>query len=466
MTTPSGIIFTDPQAKPLSTTGQPQAGAYLLFFLTGTLTPAPVYADGFLATPLSQVPGAAQPSCTADSAGRFNVIYMNPVITYRVQLFNAGGSKLEDVDPYIPPGVGNAATLGEILFPQTPQEAAALVTPATYSYDSWRGDDVRRFGMVSDGVTDNTAALAEANSVGVSLYFGPGNYIFASNVTISVPIIMDYGAVLIPAANKTVTINGSIVAGPWQIFNCVAAGSAIAGRIRAGMYPVEWWGATGNGKTSSSGVIAALTTAFTDANAAFTSADVGKSIYIVPPVNTTWAPFLGTIAARVSATAVTLSGIPLWASDAAFTATCSGHTLTVSAVATGTLLPGQAVTGASAGTIIEYQLTGSQGSTGTYYVNNSQTIGSATGMTAASVVSYYYGTDDTAAITAANASVGQLATSAGTNVGYVLAAATTKLSFLAPNIYLMSGQALIGANPSTVAGQINTACAMQWDSRI
>ncbi len=337
-------------------------------------------------------------------------------------------------------------------------EIAASVTPVNASVAL---ENVTRYGAVGDGVTDNKAFLTTANSVGQPLYFPAGTYYVASSLTLSVPVSFDADAVLKPANGATITINAPVNAGLTQIFN-TSLGGVIAGAFRASSYPVEWWGATGNGKTSPSGVIAALSTAFTDANAAFTSADVGKSIYIVPPVNTTWAPFLGTIAAYGSATAVTLSGIPLWASNAAFTATCSGHTLSVSAVATGTLLPGQAVTGASGGTVIEYQLTGSQGSTGTYYVNNSQSIGSATAMTGASTVSYYYGTDDTAAITAANASVGQLATSAGPNVSYALAAATTKLSFLAPKIYLMSGQALIGANPSTVAGQINTACAMQW----
>jgi len=50
MTAPTGILFVDPQIKPLSPTGAPQAAAYQLFFLTGTLTPANVYADGALTT--------------------------------------------------------------------------------------------------------------------------------------------------------------------------------------------------------------------------------------------------------------------------------------------------------------------------------------------------------------------------------------------------------------------------------
>ena len=168
MTNPTGVLFTDPQAKPLSTTGLPQAAAYYLFFLTGTTTPAAVYADGLLTTPLSQVPGTPQPSCTADSAGRFNPIYLNPSTIYRVQLFNALGSKLEDTDPYVVPGIGNAAIIGAVLFPRSAAEIAAGVTPSAYQY-IW--GDVRRYGAVLDGLTDDTTALQNWAKVGGDLSF-------------------------------------------------------------------------------------------------------------------------------------------------------------------------------------------------------------------------------------------------------------------------------------------------------
>jgi hypothetical protein len=63
---------------------------------------------------------------------------------------------------------------------------------------------------------------------------------------------------------------------------------------------------------------------------------------------------------------------------ASFTASISGTTMTVSAVASGTLAANQVVLGAgvSAGTFIVSQLTGSSGSTGTYKVTIGQTVGS------------------------------------------------------------------------------------------
>jgi hypothetical protein len=94
MTTPTGILFYDPQAKPLSTLGQFQAGCYLLFYETQTTTPADVYADGALTTPLGQ-------PVIADGNGRFVQIYMDPAVIYRVQLYSAAAVLLEDTDPYV-----------------------------------------------------------------------------------------------------------------------------------------------------------------------------------------------------------------------------------------------------------------------------------------------------------------------------------------------------------------------------
>lgn len=65
---------------------------------------------------------------------------------------------------------------------------------------------------------------------------------------------------------------------------------------------------------------------------------------------------------------------------ASFTGSIATTTLTVTAVGSGTLVPGMEISGANVapGTVITGQLTGSAGSTGTYSVNISQTAASAT----------------------------------------------------------------------------------------
>ena len=90
----TGLLFYDGRAKPLSATGTFQSGCYLYFYTTGTTTQTNVYADGALTVPLSQ-------PVTAASDGRFVPIYLDPTIIYRYQLYNAAGSLLEDVDPFV-----------------------------------------------------------------------------------------------------------------------------------------------------------------------------------------------------------------------------------------------------------------------------------------------------------------------------------------------------------------------------
>lgn len=249
----AGILFDYPITNPLSAgptpaIGQILSGCSLVFYLTTTTTATPVYSDGALAVSLGN-------TVNANASGQFVPLYMNPSIVYRVQLWsgnNGTGTKLQDIDPYVVPGIPSQAIIGSVLFPQTPAELAAAVTPVNYQYEPWRGEDVRRFGAVGDGATDNTAFLATANLIGSALYFPPGIYAIASNLTLSVPCIFDYGAILKPASTTTTTINAPVDAGPWQIFNEIAGG-VISGLIRPinadGRMYFEWWGAKGDNAT-------------------------------------------------------------------------------------------------------------------------------------------------------------------------------------------------------------------------
>lgn len=74
------------------------------------------------------------------------------------------------------------------------------------------------------------------------------------------------------------------------------------------------------------------------------------------------------------------NGVSIVSHTASFTGSISTTTLTVSAVASGPLLPGMTIsgTGVTIGTYIVVQLTGTTGSTGTYTVSASQTVASTT----------------------------------------------------------------------------------------
>jgi hypothetical protein len=82
------------------------------------------------------------------------------------------------------------------------------------------------------------------------------------------------------------------------------------------------------------------------------------------------------------------SRVPAYETPGAFTASIALTTMTVSALSSGKLAPGQTIAGAgvTAGTIILAQLTGAEGGAGTYQISKTQTV-SSVAMTAALVVS-------------------------------------------------------------------------------
>lgn len=94
MTAPA-YLFYSPQFRPLDDDGVIMPSAYLQFYLTGTTTDATIYSDAGLTTPLAN-------PLTADSAGRFVPIYLDPNTTYRVQLYDAGDNLIYDIDPLAP----------------------------------------------------------------------------------------------------------------------------------------------------------------------------------------------------------------------------------------------------------------------------------------------------------------------------------------------------------------------------
>lgn len=93
----NAYLFFDPRARPLSIAGAILPGAKLKFFVTLTTTPTPVYADAALLTSLGT-------TVEADENGQFPPIYLSPLVTYRVQMYDADDVLLPDgdVDPLAP----------------------------------------------------------------------------------------------------------------------------------------------------------------------------------------------------------------------------------------------------------------------------------------------------------------------------------------------------------------------------
>jgi hypothetical protein len=94
-------------------------------------------------------------------------------------------------------------------------------------------------------MTDDSAAILAAAAAcaanGWALYFEPGTYRISRSLTLSVPMVFDGGAVLVPDANVALSIASSVMAGPWQILNLSNAGSSVTG-ISGPEIRAEWFG--------------------------------------------------------------------------------------------------------------------------------------------------------------------------------------------------------------------------------
>ena len=150
-------IFQIPRAYAVDGNGKPYAGARAFFYVTGTTTPKTTYSDYALSVP------NANP-VVADSNGLFPSIFLATDTRYRVVMKTSVAAG--DVTLYTQDDVGgkpvSAADIGAALYPQTSAELSASVTPSDYTYPS---GDVRRYGAVGDGATDDSLAVRSAIKV-------------------------------------------------------------------------------------------------------------------------------------------------------------------------------------------------------------------------------------------------------------------------------------------------------------
>lgn len=149
-------ILTFATQQALDNTASVLNGATMTFSLTGTSNPTNAYADKELTIPLAN-------PLSADSAGNFVSVFLNPAIIYRVVLKTQAGVVLKTWDP-ANEQLLSQAIIGGYLYPITADETSGSVTPLNYAYPS---GDIRRYGAIGDGVIDDTGAMLDAlNAVG------------------------------------------------------------------------------------------------------------------------------------------------------------------------------------------------------------------------------------------------------------------------------------------------------------
>lgn len=145
---PSGTIAPQLWLQALDDAGVAVAGALVNFFVSGTSTRQPAYADAALTVPL------ANPQAT-DAAGRL-VIYLSPT-SYKITMTTPAGVAIgPTVDPVTATGSSGAgligSTLGEV-FPfgsNSSADVTAVAYPSGATYDTLHpGTSVLQFDSAS-----------------------------------------------------------------------------------------------------------------------------------------------------------------------------------------------------------------------------------------------------------------------------------------------------------------------------
>ncbi len=161
----TGVVAVNPIMQFLDNAGNPAVGGSVLTQVGGANYAT--YSDSALTTALPNPIPLNSRGEASTSAGASSQVFLEPNTVYTFTLSDANGNQLWQAT-YVD-GVQvsiTQAAVGEALWPQTAAEITAGVTPTNYAYPPI---DVRRYGAVGDGITDDLGAFSNACTVaGVS----------------------------------------------------------------------------------------------------------------------------------------------------------------------------------------------------------------------------------------------------------------------------------------------------------
>lgn len=114
--------------------------------------------------------------------------------------------------------------------------------------NSFYGADIKTFGAVGDGLTDDSQVVISQAESGSAVLFGPGSYLITSNVTFKKPVKFENGAKLVIRNGASVRFDSEIIAGLYEIFDTTddfVQDYLTVPSVKIPMGPVrpEWFGA-------------------------------------------------------------------------------------------------------------------------------------------------------------------------------------------------------------------------------
>lgn len=159
--------FVSPQQQFISFAGQPYAGGFLYFYVSGTSTPTPTYSDEGLTTPNTN-------PVQLDSAGDAGNIFLDPGIIYKVELTDSNLNPIWTFDPVIPTDSATGSGFTPIVSCNAAGTNSITLTPITPSQQPALYSNFQVFAFVPVSTTTGAVSLQVGTLPSESVFVAPG----------------------------------------------------------------------------------------------------------------------------------------------------------------------------------------------------------------------------------------------------------------------------------------------------
>ena len=230
------------------------SGGKLYSYAAGTTTPAVTY------TSVSGVTNNTNP-IILDSAGRVpnsGEIWLDNGNTYKFVLKDSSDVLIATYDNIA--GINDSTELLAYEAALAASSGSSLVgfiqagtgpVATTVQAKLRETVSVLDFGADTTGVISSSTAFSNANSSGNQIVIPKGTYLLSTSVTFTVPVIMEYGAIITIPTSITLAFNSGFSAGVHQCFNTTGTGIVTFNPQYTAEGFAEWWGAAGGSGTDS-----------------------------------------------------------------------------------------------------------------------------------------------------------------------------------------------------------------------
>jgi len=125
------------------------------------------------------------------------------------------------------------------------------LTKVSHSMIEGALSNVLDFGADSTGAASSSTAFSLANAEGSGVVIPKGTYLVSTDVAFTVPVTIEYGAVITVPTGITLDFDGGFNAGVYQCFNTTGTGKVTFNPQYTAVGFAEWWGAAGGSATDS-----------------------------------------------------------------------------------------------------------------------------------------------------------------------------------------------------------------------